>query len=252
MNTGDNLIGVAQALAEPLRLALLRHLMGGPATVSELVSTLDEPQSKVSNHLALLRDRGLVHATRQGRQIVYQLRDRTVAELIESLIAAAGPSSEITRKSPPLINARTCYDHLAGRLGVAVFEGLVAYGAIAAPAIAGAAGQRSRQGWLTLELGPEAGSVFGKLAIDLTAVARERRKFATACLDWTERRPHLGGALGAELYVVCLERGWVVKRPGTRVLTITGSGRGGFKKYFGVRLNDGQIWTGAVTPADQN
>ncbi|MGH8013141.1 MAG: ArsR/SmtB family transcription factor [Candidatus Binataceae bacterium] len=236
MNTSDNPFSVAQALAEPLRLALLRHLMGGPATVSELVSTLDEPQSKVSNHLALLRERGLVHATRQGRQIVYQLRDRTVAELIESLMAASSPSPEITRKSPPLINARTCYDHLAGRLGVAVFEGLIANGAIVALAIPDAADQRSRQSWLKLELGPAAETVFGKLAIDTVAVARERRKFATACLDWTERRPHLGGALGAELYVACLSRGWVVKRPGTRVLTVTGSGRGAFKKHFGVRL----------------
>jgi DNA-binding transcriptional ArsR family regulator len=236
MNKVSDAIGIAQALAEPIRLALLRHLMGGPASVSELVTTLDESQSKVSNHLAILRERGLVHAVRQGRQIVYQIRDRTVAELIESLLAVAASDAQVTRKSPPLIKARTCYDHLAGKLGVAVFDSLVSRGAIIAPPAPSADGERSRQGWLALELGPSAGSVFGKLGLDLKAVQQGRRKFATACLDWTERRPHLGGALGAEIYVVCVERGWVIKRPGTRILTITGAGRSGFVKYFGVRL----------------
>ncbi|MGH7931795.1 MAG: ArsR/SmtB family transcription factor [Candidatus Binataceae bacterium] len=242
MNTSANILEVAQAMAEPLRLAVLQHLMGGAATVSELVSTLGAAQSKVSNHLALLRRRGLVHTTRHGRQIVYQLRDRSVAELVEALAAVAGARPEVTRKSPPLASARTCYDHLAGKLGVAVFAGLVAANAVKTPAARSAAGQRPRQGWLTLELGPAAGEVFTRLGVDVAQARSARRKFATACLDWTERRPHLGGALGAELYVACLERGWVVKRPGTRIVTVTDGGRRRLRKYLGVQIG------GAVPP----
>jgi DNA-binding transcriptional ArsR family regulator len=219
---------LAQALADPLRLAILQSLMSGPATVSELMSLSGATQSNVSNHLALLRERGLVRATRQGRQMVYELRDASVGQLVESLAQVAGGAPSFVQKSAPLVRARTCYDHLAGRLGVALFDALVARGALHPPA--------SSRG--PLELGSNAAEVFGVLGIDLAAARRERRKFATACLDWTERRPHLGGALGAVLWARCVELGWVVRQPGTRAIILTDAGKQGLRDLLAVEFKE--------------
>jgi DNA-binding transcriptional ArsR family regulator len=260
MDANTPVLELAQALADPLRLALLQSLMSGPATVSELMSLSGATQSNVSNHLALLRERGLVRATRQGRQMVYELRDASVGQLVESLAQVAGGAGAratngsslppergenagtrfpqapaavgappFVQKSAPLVRARTCYDHLAGRLGVALFDALVARGALQAPA--------ASRG--LLELGPAAAEVFGALGIDLAAARRERRKFATACLDWTERRPHLGGALGAAVWARCVERGWVVRQPGTRAIILTDGGKQGLRDLLAVELQEG-------------
>lgn len=228
------LVTIAQALADPIRLAILERLTDGPAAVSELVLLTGEAQSKVSNHLAVLRDRGLATATRLGRQRVYEIADPSVAQVVESLIVLAGRGPAKLEKSPSLAKARTCYDHLAGRLGVSIFDALVARRAVAKPA----AGYRGPVG-----LGPAGPEVFGRLGIDLAEVRTERRQFATACGDWTERRPHLGGALGAALWTRSLERGWVVRKPGTRIVVVTERGRRGFLKLLGVRLDH------ASTPA---
>ena len=223
-----SLVAIAQALADPIRLAILERLTDGPAAVSELVLLAGEAQSKVSNHLAVLRSRGLVSATRLGRQRVYEISDPPVAQLVESLIVIAGHGPTKLEKSPSLAKARTCYDHLAGRLGVSLFDALVARRAIAKPA----ARYRGPVG-----LGPAGPEVFGHLGIDLDEVRMERRQFATACGDWTERRPHLGGALVAALWVRSLDRGWVVRKPGTRIVVITENGRRGFHRHLGIRLD---------------
>jgi hypothetical protein len=128
--------------------------------------------------------------------------------------------------SPALARARTCYDHLAGRLGVAIFDALVARRAIEQPA----ARYRGPVG-----LGPAGPAVFGELGVDLDEARLERRQFATACGDWSERRPHLGGALGAALWAWALQRGWVVRKPGTRIVVVTETGRRGFAKSLGIR-----------------
>jgi DNA-binding transcriptional ArsR family regulator len=222
----DRAAAIAQALADPLRLKILERLTDGPAAVSELVSLAGEAQSKISNHLAVLRDRGLVSATRIGRQRVYEVADPSVSQLVESLAMIAGRSPAKLHMSPSLARARTCYDHLAGRLGVAVFDALVARRAIAHP------NSRYRG---PIELGAAGPAVFAALGLDMDEARRERRQFATACGDWSERRPHLGGALGAALWVRTLERGWVVRKPGSRVIVVTEKGRRGFAKTFGIR-----------------
>jgi hypothetical protein len=117
-------------------------------------------------------------------------------------------------------------DHLAGKLGVALFDALLARDAIEPPEAAGA----------PVELGSAGAAVFGGLGADLTALRRGRRRFATACLDWTERRPHLGGALGAALWAACIERGWVVRQPGSRAVILTDTGREALARDLGVRL----------------
>src|SRR5215470_16460877 len=175
---------IAQALADPTRLKILERLTDGPAAVSELTVLTGEPQPKVSNHLAVLRERGLVDATRLGRQRVYEVSDPSVAQLVESLGLIAGRDAGRLKLSPPLVRARTCYDHLAGRLGVAIFDALVARRAIRLP------DPRYRG---PIDLGPAGERVFAGLGVELDEVHCERRQFATACGDWSERRAHLGG-----------------------------------------------------------
>src|SRR6266567_2095282 len=215
MNEDNQLFTLAQALADPLRLVILQQLMEGPATVSELQSLTGESQSKVSNHLALLRERDLVRATREGRQMIYTLRDASVGQLVESLTVVAGMIPARLWKSPQLIAARTCYDHLAGRYGVALFDALLAQEAIKEPV--------EMRG--EVELGSQGQEIFGLLGLNLSALRRERRRFAFACPDWTERRPHLGGVLGAALWAQFVERGWVVKQQGTRAIIVTDVGK---------------------------
>ncbi|HEY1387015.1 MAG TPA: metalloregulator ArsR/SmtB family transcription factor [Ktedonobacterales bacterium] len=224
MSESDHLYVLAQALADPVRLAMLRQLMEGPATVSELQSLTGASQSNVSNHLALLRERGLVRATREGRQIIYTLRDASVGHLVESLTLVAGMAPARLWKSPQLIAARTCYDHLAGRYGVAVFDALVVAKAIKEPEAMHA----------DVELGARGEEVFGRLGLDLNALRRERRRFAFACPDWTERRPHLGGSLGAALWAAFAERGWLTKQQGTRAIIVTELGKQRLREELGV------------------
>jgi DNA-binding transcriptional ArsR family regulator len=216
---------IARALADPTRLKILERLTDGPAAVSELTALTGEAQPKVSNHLAVLRERGLVGVTRIGRQRVYEVADASVGQLVESLGLIAGRGDERLKMSPPLARARTCYDHLAGRLGVAIFDALVARRAIRHPDV------RYRG---PIDLGPAGPSVFEDLGVELGEVRLERRRFATACGDWSERRAHLGGALGAALWAQALERGWVIRRPGSRVVVVTDRGRRAFHQHLGV------------------
>jgi DNA-binding transcriptional ArsR family regulator len=220
----DQLLMLTQALADPLRLVILQQLMEGPATVSQLQSLTGEAQSKVSNHLALLRERDLVRATREGRQMIYTLRDASIGQLVESLTVVAGMVPTKLWKSPQLIAARTCYDHLAGRYGVALFDALLQLEAIKEPL--------EMRG--EIEPGSKGAEVFGKLGLNLDVLRREHRRFAFACPDWTERRPHLGGVLGAALLAQFIERGWVVKQQGTRAIIVTDMGKQQLREQLGV------------------
>jgi DNA-binding transcriptional ArsR family regulator len=234
--------GLLRALADPLRFAILLHLMGGPATASELVGATGGSQSNVSKHLALLRAAGLVEAERQGRSAVYALRGPDVAELIEAVQRASGDGPLVRRALPEIAVARTCYDHLAGRLGVALFRSLVAAGALRDVDARRGRARKVRSGLGRVELGPRAADVFGALGIDLTQTAAERRQFATACRDWTESQPHLGGALGAALQRRLLRERWILRRSGTRAVHLTARGRAALAERFGIDPAD-------VTPA---
>lgn len=238
MDERERVVALTQALADPLRYAMLRELMGGPATVSELTALTGATQPNISNHLALLRARGLVRATREGRQMRYDIHDPVVAGLIEALAAAAGapkrPAAE--RVTPPLARARLCYDHLAGEVGVALYDALVARGALrlagsTAPTRAGAGRAGSSA---TVEFGPTGEEIFAGLGVAAAEARRTKRRFAYACVDWTERRPHLGGALGAALCAAALARGWVVRQPATRAVIVTDAGWQALHERLGV------------------
>jgi len=225
MDRDSRLVAVAQALADPLRLAVLHHLMAGPSSVSQLMTAAGVEQSRLSNHLAVLRERSLVRTTRHGRQMIYELHDAAVARLVESL-GQIGAAPAPTVASAPIAHARTCYDHLAGHLGVQLFAALVARGGLQAP------GQVPGD----VVLGSRGERVFSALRVDVAAARRERRRFATACLDWTERRPHLGGALGAAVWAELVSRGWIVRRSGSRAVVLTPAGARGLKRTLGTTV----------------
>jgi len=202
----------AGALADPVRLGLLAILLEGEATVSDLAARLDVAQPRISMHLAPLRAAGLVAPTARGRQRAYHaVAGRPVARLLDALYATgpaavAAPSPRAgreRRRDTPLRRARTCYDHLAGVEGVALLERMRARGWLVARV-------GSRPGY---ELAPAGERALARRGVDVASARRSRRRFAIACLDWTERRPHLGGALGAEIFSALRAAGRLRPRP---------------------------------------
>jgi DNA-binding transcriptional ArsR family regulator len=208
---------VAALIGEPARAAMLCALLGDDErSAGELALAAGLAANAASAHLWKLVDGGLLTARSSGRQRLFRLAGANVARAVEALLAIAPPAKIValtqSRSAGDLRVARSCYDHLAGRLGVAVTEALVARGMIAPVA--------GRQYRLTT-----AGEAFfASLDVDVAAARATRRHFASQCLDWSERRPHLAGALGSALRSAFLRRGWVSRIPSGRTLRITSSG----------------------------
>jgi DNA-binding transcriptional ArsR family regulator len=221
----DVLASFARALGDPLRLLMLDFLSERAATVSEIQAFTGEGQSKVSNHLALLREAGLVEAERRGRQMVYQLRNAEVAQLVQA-IRSIGMLRlrEQQWKSPEKLFARTCHDHLGGIVGTTVLDALC------------------KQGVVTMtdgivQAGPACREFLSSLAIDMDEVKRERRQFATACPDCGGGF-HLGGALGAALTLRMMELGWFIRpvRSGKH-LHVTDKGRNALRELLDIDVD---------------
>jgi len=208
----DPRVALLKELAHPLRLRVIDHLGHlGPAPVSALASALVAPMPELSNHLRRMREAGLVRARRDGRQAVYELADSGVERLLpllDRLVAPAAPEGRRGRVTA----SRTCYDHLAGPLGVGLYQQLCECNALC-PAADG-----------TVALGPRAPAAFAALGVDVGAVEPARRRLAFECLDATEQRPHLAGALGGALATALLERGWIERGDG-REVRVTATGR---------------------------
>ena len=191
-----------------------------------MVSASGESQPKVSNHLQVLREQGLVRSERRDRQGVYEISDASVAQLIESLTVVAGGPVPPTLRTDPLAKARTCYDHLAGGLGVSLFGAPVEAEAIRLTAeIRGHVGP-----------GSTAQESFGSVGVDVAEVEQRkgRRRFAFACPDWTEHQPHLSGALGAAICGRFFEEGWLEKDQKTRAVRLTDAGRSALEGRLGL------------------
>lgn len=214
---------IAQALGDPLRLMLMERLLSGPAPVVELVSVTGASQPRISNHLAILRRRGLVRGIRRGRQTVYELTGGMVAQLVESLLSTE-ERDRLPMANESLLLARTCYDHLAGRLGVQIFDALVGRGALVPP----------NEPSNVVTLGPNGRALLEGLGIDVQGSERSRRRFAFVCLDWSERRAHLGGALGAAVCRRVLTDGLAERNPGERSLRVTDKGRRWLKEHLDI------------------
>jgi DNA-binding transcriptional ArsR family regulator len=206
---------VAQVLADPLRFEILVRLLEGPDTVAGLVALTGATQPNVSNHLGLLRRQGLIRGTRRGRQVEYRSTGPAVAQAVEALSTLATTEVSGPRPPAPLALGRRCYDHLAGRLGVSALDSLIELKALSPPEEADG----------TIRLAANAEPIFKRLGVDVEAAMAGRRRFAYACMDWTERRGHLGGGLGAALYRRFLERGWIVPASDSRAVLLTDAGR---------------------------
>jgi DNA-binding transcriptional ArsR family regulator len=228
MGRGDaDVSAVAALLAEPSRAAMLMALTDGRALAAgELARAGGVSAPTASAHLARLLEAGLVTVVQQGRHRYYRLADAEVAEVMEVLARISPrPAVRSLRQSTRarlLAEARTCYDHLAGRAGVELLGALVEGGHLVAvddgyPGAAPDAYVVSATGRVRLK----------GLGVDVDAVRAGRRRFAPACLDWTERRPHLGGALGAAITSALLDAGWFARGAARRVITMTDAGRDG-------------------------
>jgi len=212
---------IAAAIGDPSRARMLYCLMDGHArTSTELAIVAEVGASTASVHLNRLREARLVTVFAQGKHRYYSLADRHVAAVLESLnVLAGGPARQFVPNTPSRLRAaRTCYDHAAGTLGVALHDRMRA------------------MGWLskTYEVSPTGEQAFATLGVHLAAAVASRRRFAYACLDWSERRPHLGGALGAAVLAALLKKKWVVQDLDSRALSVTAAGRRDLRARFGV------------------
>lgn len=216
---------IAAAIGEPARARMLYCLLDGRArTATELAAVAEVAPSTTSAHLRRLERQRLVKLLIQGKHRYYSLEGEHVAAALEALSVLAGGSGQAFVPNTParLWAARTCYDHMAGTLGVMLHDRLKELGWLRA------AGDRSydltRQGAAGLE----------RLGLDIRAARAVRRRFAIACLDWSERRYHLAGALGAALLLLALKRNWVTRDLDSRILGVTPAGRRELKGCIGL------------------
>jgi DNA-binding transcriptional ArsR family regulator len=221
--------GLAAILADETRASMLLALLDGRAfTAGELASRAGVAPSTATAHLDRLLAAGLLTERRQGRHRYVQLVDGETAHLLEDLVARAGtgPVRPLTtlravsvRES--LARGRTCYDHLAGRLGVDITDAMTSAGLL-----------DQRHGFGLTEDGMA--WLVGKVGVEPAMLNRTRRPLARPCLDWTERRTHLGGAAGAALCARFLARRWVVRIGSGRAVRLTGSGTEAVRDLLGL------------------
>ncbi len=220
----DNFSQMAALIGDKARAKMLWSLLDGRAyTATELANVADITKQACSHHLAKLEGANLLQSVKQGRHKYYRYANDEVAQVIESLayLLPHPPidSSTCHHRKSGLQYARSCYDHLAGQLGVEVTQALV------------------HQKVLLpfpnhYQLGEQAAAFFRALSVDLPSLQQSSRKFAYPCLDWSERKPHLAGALGAALLDVMLARDWLRRRRNSRELILTGAGKRGLGAWL--------------------
>lgn len=226
---------VAALTGDPARASMLHALMDGRAlTATELAKVAGIAPQTASGHLSRMTATGLLSVARQGRHRYHRLATPSIARMLESIMAVAAELEPDRRrltvgpKDAALRYARTCYDHLAGRLGVALADALIARGHVELTCDAG---------MLT-----ETGVAFlGGLGIDIEPILARRtqrsgRVLCRPCLDWSERRPHFAGVLGAAICQHSLDKGWTKPLEGTRAVHVTAKGARIFREQFGVEL----------------
>jgi DNA-binding transcriptional ArsR family regulator len=227
---GDADVAAAAALiGEPARATLLTALMEEHVlAASELAARAGVAPSTASEHLAKLVDGGLVVGDRRGRRRYFRLADPAVAAAIEALAVVAPPREVRTLREATageaLRFARTCYDHLAGRLGVELAAALESDGVVV-----------HRGG--EYRLGRRGAGRLAELGVDVGKLAHGRRALVRPCLDWSERRRHVAGALGAAIAERFFELGWLKRRESNRSVDLTASGQAGLRSEFGVDLS---------------
>jgi DNA-binding transcriptional ArsR family regulator len=217
----------AALLADPTRAAILRALLPGrPLAAGELARLAGVGAATASHHLGKLLDGHLVAVAQQGRHRYYQLAGYEVAAALEAigLISSVVPARSLrqSREARDLADARTCYDHLAGRAGVELFDALLREGLLA----------DERVGNL-VEVTPAGQKKLVRFGIDVDEIRRGKRQFAGACMDWTQRRHHLNGALAAAITGRMFALGWIERGTRRRSVIVTEIGVRGFADTFG-------------------
>jgi DNA-binding transcriptional ArsR family regulator len=220
---------VASLLSDTARAAMLVALLDGKArTAGELAFVAGISPQTASSHLAKLVEAGLVAMKPQGRHRYHRLAGPETAQALEALSVIAGAMPRRPRIPGPrdlkLREGRTCYDHFAGRLGVAIADALVRVGG---------ATDNGRD----FAISGEGERRLARLGVDVPALRRERRPLCRYCIDWSERRPHLSGAVGASLATRCLAAGWVERLGDTRGVRLTGPGRAMLRDALGLDLD---------------
>jgi DNA-binding transcriptional ArsR family regulator len=210
MREGPDISIVAALIGNPASAAMLMALMGGIAlTASELATEAGITLATASSHLSKLKRHGLVATEYQGRHLYVRLADADVSTAIEALCPLAARAGHMrTRpgpRDPELRHARSCYDHMAGALAVAALEHLLE-------------GALLRRDGDKLRITDAGRDYFIARGIDVRSLETARRPLCRTCLDWSERRHHLGGGLGAAIFAAVEERGWVIRDKGTRIL----------------------------------
>jgi DNA-binding transcriptional ArsR family regulator len=228
MNVKRGLAEIAALIGEPTRVMMLWSLVGGQARpASELAFYANVSAQNASAHLARLVEAGMLAVEARGRHRYYRLAGAEVAHAIEALAALAPSAKEITnlpsRQTPDLKYARACYDHLAGRVAVEICAALENKGYLAPVGV-------------EFEVTGKGEKLFHDLGIDLSELRQQRRAFARQCQDWSERRPHIAGALGAALLERMFQRGWIARVRSSRVLRVTAKGREDVYKLLKITL----------------
>jgi len=212
---------IAAAIGEPARARMLYCLLDNHArTGTELAVIAEVSPSTASVHLNRLKTEGLVKVLVQGKHRYYSLQSADVARVLEGLsVLAGGARPKFVPRTPERLRAaRTCYDHIAGTLGVLLHDRLEVCG------------------WLSnsYDLTPAGVKAFEALGVDIAETRGLHRRFAFACLDWSERRSHLGGALGAALLKLSIRKRWVTQEVDSRALSVTSQGRREMRARFGL------------------
>ena len=229
-----NMVEVAALVGDTARATILAALMGGQAlTGSELAFLARISRPTASEHLSKLVEARLIAITKQGRFRYYRIVSPRVAKMLESieLVAAIDVPPRYqprSMKDDALRFARTCYDHLAGQVGVAIADALVTNGHIIL----------AEEGGEVTDAGARFLAGFGA---DLTSKSRSRRLFCQPCLDWSERRLHVAGLVGAEICRRCLELGWLRRVRDSRALRLTPDGKSGLRDHFGLDLDNPEL-----------
>ena len=224
MKDGPDIARIAGLIGEPARAEMLTALLDGRAlTATELAAAAGVTRQTASAHLGKLLEARLLSVEAQGRHRYFRLADDEVAHALEALLGVAfrsRPTRLVTGpREPALRKARVCYDHLAGELGVMVYDGLQSSGSLAS----------GTEGLCLSEVGL---ARFRALGVDVDAAARQRRVFCRPCLDWSERHDHLAGALGAALLQRIYELRWAARVKGSRVVDFTAVGEQNLRSAF--------------------
>jgi len=226
MSTYPDLAAVATLIADPARASMLSALLGDIALpAGELARLAKITPQTASAHLAKLVKGNLLSVTALGRHRYFRLRDKSVAQVLESLALLARPArttslnESLERKA--IQRARTCYDHLAGALGVGLTQAFIDKGFI----------QHHSEAYEVTRAGE---TWFNSFGIDCLELEQKRRTFARSCLDWSERKPHMAGALGAAVLRRLLEMKWILRVRSSRTVKVTELGRHHLQNEFGL------------------